>query len=129
MTYFHINLKNTALNLIKSRENADDIKAGNDWDEVLKMIDNLKSPSASNYQKAAEDLNKRLSSEYPEIRLLCLAVKDLCIGMRKSPQPSHTDYNEHLISFLEIDYYGILVSVLLKHNIISDVKNFIAWVD
>lgn len=129
MINFYIHLKNTALKLINSKETADDIKAGNDLDEVLKMKDNLKSSSASNYQKAAEDLDKRLSYEYPQIKLLCLAANALRMFMPKLPQPYYTDYNEQLISFLETDYYGILASVLLKHNIIYDVKDFIAWVD
>lgn len=123
MIRLHQNLKQKALDIIDVRSTKDDIKAGNDLNELSQMMQRLKV--SSDCISEAENLDKRIQKEYPEIKMLCDAGNTLHTSNTKQTQPSYNNYNEQLIGFLNTDRFGVFASVLLKHNIISAVKDFI----
>ena len=128
MMYLHEELKDKALQLIDMKSTEDDIKARMDLaliNDVMKAV-NI-SPKHIN---DGISLDAKLNNEYPEIQLLCDAANTMknVLGTNvkeivyKTPQRC-------VIDDLTTDYFGILVSVLIKHQIISAIKDFIRTVD
>lgn len=127
MMYFHENLRDTALKLIEIKGTVDDIKAGEDISkiEATGWIDNEKM-----FTDTASILDEYLYKEYPLIEKLC----DAGTAMQQAVGSSNNSVGfvserKRLQDSLVTDYYGILVSVLVKHKIISHVKEFIKSVD
>ena len=79
------------------------------------------------YQWDAIKLNQRLREEYPSIEKLL----NLGRSMVNNSVGNNTIYDvvSAIIAELNADKYGIYVDVLLKHEVINDMKEFIEKVD
>lgn len=128
MMYLYEGLRDKAILLINSKSTTDDIKAGKDIALINGMI-NAVNISLEHINDGIS-LDKKLYGEYPEIQLLCDAANAMqnALGTNvkeviyKTPQ-------ETVIDNLTIDYFGILASILIKHQVISAIKDFIRTVD
>lgn len=128
MMYLYEELKDKALQLVDMKSTADDIKAGRDLALINDMI-NVVNKSPEHINKGIS-LDAKLNDEYPEIQLLCDAAKTLqnVLGTNVKENVYKTPQN-CVIDALTTDCFGILVSVLIKHQIISAIKDFIRAVD
>ena len=124
MMYFKKDLVNKAIELIDEKSKSDELKAFTDVSDINNMIRNLQINR--DYQCDAIKLNKRLREEYPSIEKLL----NLGRSMNNSVG-NNTIYDvvSAIIADLNADKYGIYVNVLLKHEVINDMKKFIEKVD
>lgn len=75
-------------------------------------------------------MDAQLNEEYPEIQWLRDAANAMIkITGTNSKQVVRKTPQEYVLDDLKTDYYGILASVLVKHNVIHAVKDFIRAVD
>lgn len=125
MMYFEKDLVNKAIALIDGKSKSDELKAFTDVNDINNMIRNLQINR--DYQWDAIKLNQRLREEYPSIE------KFLNLGrsMVNNSVGNNTIYDvvSAIIAELNADKYGIYVDVLLKHEVINDMKEFIEKVD
>lgn len=125
MMYFEKDLVNKAIALIDGKSKSDELKAFTDVNDINNMIRNLQINR--DYQCDAIKLNQRLREEYPNIEKL------LNLGRRmvNNSVNNNTRYDvvSAIIADLNADKYGIYVDVLLKHEVINDMKKFIEKVD
>lgn len=125
MMYFEKDLVNKAIELIDEKSKADELKAFTDVNDINNMIRNLQINR--DYQCDAIKLNQRLREEYSNIEKL------LNLGRRmvNNNVGNNTIYDvvSAIIADLNADKYGIYVDVLLKHEVINDMKEFIEKVD
>ena len=124
--YFYDNLVALAKSLIDAKSTYDDVKAGLDIGEI-EALEN----SNIQLQKtidAAKKLHKRLNDEYKEIAQMHIAASQMKRVMRVDSGNNQSEYEE-VLSKLESDRYGIYASVLLKHRVISQIKEFIERVE
>lgn len=123
--YFEKDLVNKAIALIDGKSKSDELKAFTDVNDINNMIRNLQINR--DYQWDAIKLNQRLREEYPSIE------KFLNLGrsMVNNSVGNNTIYDvvSAIIAELNADKYGIYVDVLLKHEVINDMKEFIEKVD
>lgn len=127
MMHLYENLKDMALKLIDMKGTMDDIKAGKDISkiEAAGWIDNEEA-----FINTASVLDEYLKKEYPMIKKLCEAGNAMQQAARISDNSAEIiSETKRLQDSLVTDYYGILVSVLVKHKAISHVKEFIKSVD
>lgn len=128
MMYLYEELKDKALQLIDMKSTEDDIKAGRD----LALINDVmnKVTMSPKYINDGISLDIILNKDYLEIQLLRDAANTMknVLGINvdeiayKTPQ-------ECIVDDLTTDCFGILVSVLIKHQIIFAIKDFIRAVD
>lgn len=122
---FEKDLVNKAIALIDEKSKSDELKAFTDVNDINNMIRNLQINR--DYQCDAIKLNQRLREEYPNIEKL------LNLGRRmvNNSVGNNTIYDvvSAIIAELNADKYGIYVDVLLKHEVINDMKEFIEKVD
>lgn len=125
MMYFEKDLVNKAIELIDEKSKADELKAFTDVNDINNMIRNLQINR--DYQWDAIKLNQRLREEYPSIEKLL----NLGRSMVNNSVGNNTIYDvvSAIIAELNADKYGIYVDVLLKHEVINDMKEFIEKVD
>lgn len=125
MTYFEKDLVNKAIALIDGKSKSDELKAFTDVNDINNMIRNLQINR--DYQWDAIKLNQRLREEYPSIEKLL----NLGRSMVNNSVGNNTIYDvvSAIIAELNADKYGIYVDVLLKHEVINDMKEFIEKVD
>lgn len=122
MTYFHEYLKDIALMFVEQKSTVDDIKAERDLTEVCNAI-KFPEPTRS-YVDYLRNLDTKLYYEYPEIEDLCKVASTM--QTFSVPQSVETKSElENATDNLVRDYFGILVSVLIKHKKIEGVKDFI----
>lgn len=123
--YFEKDLVNKAIELIDEKSKADELKAFTDVNDINNMIRNLQINR--DYQWDAIKLNQRLREEYPSIEKLL----NLGRSMVNNSVGNNTIYDvvSAIIAELNADKYGIYVDVLLKHEVINDMKEFIEKVD
>ena len=125
MMYFEKDLVNKAIALIDGKSKSDELKAFTDVNDINNMIRNLQINR--DYQWDAIKLNQRLREEYPNIEKL------LNLGRRmvNNSVNNNTRYDvvSAIIANLNADKYGIYADVLLKHEVINDMKKFIEKVD
>lgn len=127
MMHLYENLKDMALKLIDMKGTIDDIKAGEDISkiEAAGWID-----SEEAFIHTASVLDEYLKKEYPMIEKLCEAGNAMQQAAGISDNSAgFLSETKRLQDSLVTDYFGILVSVLMKHKIISHVKEFIKLVD
>lgn len=120
-------LRDTALKLIDMKGTVDDIKAGENISkiEAAGWIDNEET-----FVNTAAVLDEYLKNTYPLIEKLCEAGTAMLQAMGISDNSAgFISETKRLQDSLVTDYYGILVSVLVKHKVISHVKEFIKSVD
>ena len=125
MMYFEKDLVNKAIELIDGKSKSDELKAFTDVNDINNMIINLQINR--DYQWDAIKLNQRLREEYPSIEKLL----NLGRSMVNNSVGNNTIYDvvSAIIADLNADKYGIYVDVLLKHEVINDMKEFIEKVD
>lgn len=125
MMYFEKDLVNKAIALIDGKSKSDELKAFTDVNDINNMIRNLQINR--DYQCDAIKLNQRLREEYPSIEKLL----NLGRSMVNNSVGNNTIYDvvSAIIAELNADKYGIYVDVLLKHEVINDMKEFIEKVD
>ena len=125
MMYFEKDLVNKAIELIDGKSKSDELKAFTDVNDINNMIRNLQINR--DYQCYAIKLNQRLREEYPSIEKLL----NLGRSMVNNSVGNHTIYDvvSAIIADLNADKYGIYADVLLKHEVINDMKKFIEKVD
>lgn len=125
MMYFKKDLANKAIELIDGKSKSDELKAFTDVNDINNMIRNLQINR--DYQWDAIKLNQRLREEYPSIEKLL----NLGRSMVNNSVGNNTIYDvvSAIIAELNADKYGIYVDVILKHEIINDMKEFIEKVD
>ena len=125
MMYFEKDLVNKAIALIDGKSKSDELKAFTDVNDINNMIRNLQLNR--DYQWDAIKLNQRLKEEYPSIEKLL----NLGRSMVNNSVGNNTIYDvvSAIIAELNADKYGIYVDVLLKHEVINDMKEFIEKVD
>lgn len=70
-------------------------------------------------------LNERLRKEYPEIQNMCSAINTMRMNREGKGNVQLTNICDELKENLKIDRFGILIGVLIKHKVISDIKEFI----
>ncbi len=123
--YFEKDLVNKAIALIDGKSKSDELKAFTDVNDINNMIRNLQINR--DYQWDAIKLNQRLKEEYPSIEKLL----NLGRSMVNNSVGNNTIYDvvSAIIAELNADKYGIYVDVLLKHEVINDMKEFIEKVD
>lgn len=121
MMYFEKDLVNKAIALIDEKSKSDELKAFTDVNDINNMIINLQINR--DYQCDAIKLNQRLREEYPSIEKLL----NLGRSMVNNSVGNNTIYDvvSAIIADLNADKYGIYVDVLLKHEVINDMKKFI----
>lgn len=125
MMYFKKDLANKAIELIDGKSKSDELKAFADVNDINNMIRNLQINR--DYQCDAIKLNQRLREEYPSIEKLL----NLGRSMVNNSVGNNIIYDvvSAIIADLNADKYGIYVDVLLKHEVINDMKKFIEKVD
>lgn len=125
MMYFKKDLANKAIELIDGKSKSDELKAFTDVNDINNMIRNLQINR--DYQWDDIKLNQRLREEYPSIEKLL----NLGRSMVNNSVGNNTIYDvvSAIIAELNADKYGIYVDVLLKHEVINDMKEFIEKVD
>ena len=125
MMYFEKDLVNKAIELIDGKSKSDELKVFTDVNDINNMIINLQINR--DYQCDAIKLNQRLREEYPSIEKLL----NLGRSMINNSVGNNTIYDvvSAIIADLNSDKYGIYVDVLLKHEVINDMKKFIEKVD
>lgn len=125
MMYFKKDLANKAIELIDGKSKSDELKAFTDVNDINNMIRNLQINR--DYQWDAIKINQRLREEYPSIEKLL----NLGRSMVNNSVGNNTIYDvvSAIIAELNADKYGIYVDVILKHEIINDMKEFIEKVD
>ena len=125
MMYFEKDLVNKAIALIDEKSKSDELKAFTDVNDINNMIRNLQINR--DYQCDAIKLNQRLREEYPSIEKLL----NLGRSMVNNSVGNNTIYDvvSAIIADLNADKYGIYLDVLLKHEVINDMKKFIEKVD
>ncbi len=123
MIYFDKNLENIALKIVK--ENWDEIKAEKDLQEIIRVINGIKSNiNISLYIKEGIDLNERLRREYLEIQQMYEIISNIPSNSTGNIQVKNSIENQ-IMEELKIDYFGILAKVLKKHDKIKKIKEFI----
>lgn len=125
MMYFEKDLVNKAIELIDGKSKSDELKAFTDVNDINNMIRNLQINR--DYQCYAIKFNQRLREEYPSIEKLL----NLGRSMVNNSVGNNTIYDvvSAIIADLNADKYGIYVDVLLKYEVINDMKKFIEKVD
>lgn len=125
MMYFEKDLVNKAIELIDEKSKADELKAFTDVRDINKMIENLQT--SADYRYYGIQLDERLRRDYPSIEKL----QELGRNMVDNSGNNNTKYDvvSAIIANLNADKYGIYADVLLKHEVINDMKKFIEKVD
>ena len=121
MMYFEKDLVNKAIELIDEKSKADELKAFTDVSDINKMIENLQT--SADYRYYGIQLDERLRRDYPSIEKL----QELGRNMVNNSGNNNTKYDvvSAIIANLNADKYGIYADVLLKHEVINDMKKFI----
>lgn len=125
MIYFDKNLENIALKIVKEKKKWDEIKAEKDLQEIIRVINGIKSNiNISLYIKEGIDLKERLKGEYLEIQQMYKIISNISSNSAGNIQVKNSIENQ-IMEELKIDHFGILASVLKKHDKIKDIKGFI----
>lgn len=126
MIHFYREQVELAKKLIDTKSKQDDIKALNDVNEINFVIKTA-IPTVE-FVNAAKRLNKRINEDYPEIDEMHKIASNMANPIRLRKEKTFSEYDA-ILSDLNSDVYGILASVLLKHEKISCIKEFIERVD
>ncbi len=126
MIHFYREQVELAMKLIDTKSRQDDIKALNDVNEINFMINTAK-PTVE-FVNMAKRLDKRINEDYPEIDEMHNIASNMANPASLCQDKSFSEYDS-ILKDLNSDLYGILASVLLKHEKISCIKEFIESVD
>lgn len=128
MIYFYEELVQFALKLIDVKSTQDDIKASLDLGEISNTLE--RAMPTREFINSANDLHERIKKDYREIDEMHAVAFNMrsALGMGMDNDITQSEYDD-VLSNLNSDMYGILVSVLLKHEKVSCIKEFIKRVD
>lgn len=122
MIYFKPELKDVALELIKTKDNID---LSNDINELSNNITALETyPTFENVLMAAQELDNKMQVKYPIIGTLLNAGNKLA-NVFNMPSHQYSSQAECLIEYLKQDMYGILCYALIKGKVIKTAEQFI----
>lgn len=115
---------------VRKKKTVDDIKAGNDLKEINRIISCLEvNINISLYiQKNIKEgiaLNRRLREEYPEIQNMCDVINNMSPNRNENIKSVNASISDELKEILRTDQFGIMTGVLIKHNVVSDIKEFV----
>ena len=130
MIIFYEYLINEALRIVDLKGTVDDVKAGNDQNEKNRIISCLEvNINISLYiQKNIKEgiaLNRRLREEYPEIQNMCDVINNMSPNRNENIKSVNASISDELKEILRTDQFGIMTGVLIKHNVVSDIKEFV----
>ena len=101
LMYFDKNLENIGLKIVKENGNWDDIKAEKDLQEIIRVINGIKSNiNISLYIKEGIDLKERLKGEYLEIQQMYKIISNISSCLPLSSFNMHTIF----VYFLHLIY-------------------------
>lgn len=126
MIHFKTELKDTAFELVKTKDNLD---LANDLIDIEKHLNALKmDPFNKAILFSAQSLDKKLHKKYPTIDVLLNAGSKMAtvLGI---PSCKYYTESEKLQSYLKQDTFGILCHSLLKEQVIDSAEAFIDHVD
>ena len=111
LMYFDKNLENIGLKIVKENGNWDNIKAEKDLQEIIRVINEIKSNiNISLYIKEGIDLKERLRREYPEIQQMYEIISNIPFNSTGNIQVKNSIENQ-IMEELKIVYFGILEKV------------------
>lgn len=120
-------LVNVAKKLLDEKSLEDDVKAANDIERIEEIL-NEPIMTDTLYNEAVR-LDRKLIENYPEIAELCSAAdamqKELGIRSERRISQPEDIVKQDLIT----DMFGIYASVLLKHQKVDCIKEFIDSVE
>ena len=120
-------LVNVAKKLLDEKSLEDDVKAANDIERIEEIL-NEPIMTDTLYNEAVR-LDRKLIENYPEIAELCSAVdamqKELGIKSERRISQPEDIVKQDLIT----DMFGIYASILLKHQKVDCIKEFIDSVE
>ena len=70
-------------------------------------------------------LNRRLREEYPEIQNMCDVINNMSPNRSENIKSVNASISDELKEILRTDQFGIMTGVLIKHNVVSDIKEFV----
>ncbi|MCM1399375.1 MAG: hypothetical protein NC225_07850 [Clostridium sp.] len=128
MMHLYEDLKDEAFKLIDMKGTVDDVKAGEDLGKIEQMYNSANN--TQEYISNACKLDNYLRGKYKEIERLCETgtAMQKVLGIFNNNEKASSSL-EQVQSNLVTDYFGILAGVLLKHEVISHIKEFIKSVD
>lgn len=126
MIHFYEELVQFALKLIDVKSTQDDIKASIDLNEINLALNN--TFLTQEFFEYAIKLHERIKKDYPEIDEMNTVASKMRRGLGMGNEMAQSEYDA-VLSNLRSDMYGILASVLLKHEKVSCIKDFIKSVD
>ena len=121
MMHFEPELKDLALELIKTKDNID---LFTDISELSKTITTLENCPTLQNLLYAQKLDGIMQAKYPIIGDLLSAGKKLA-NVFNMPRHQYSTEAEYLIEYLKQDIYGILCYALIKEKVIEKVDQFI----
>lgn len=127
MICFNENLKNTARTILSAQSTADELSSANDISMAENMLSALNQQPMSTEQyfdlhEKAVTLNQSLRQKYPLINELQAVANHL--GAMSPNQRSRTvNVADDIQHHLRMDVRGILSTVLVKHQIVSEIKD------
>lgn len=127
MINFYENLIDLALKLMDQKSTKDDIKAALDIEDIDNML-NL-AQNTKTYIDDAKELDAKIVREYPIIEDMCAAASVMSNLLLINQNKKYKTELEIVMNNLLADKFGIMASVLLKHEQIKSVKEFIKGVD
>ena len=124
----HLNKKlvERAKELLNIKSLHDDIKASHDVETIKLTLFN--SQPTLEYVQSCKILHKTINEDYPEIREMHRVASEMTSVLGMTSEKTYSEFDaiqQALIS----DMFGIYASVLLKHEEISCMKDFIDSVD
>ena len=121
MIHFKPELKDIALELIKTKDNIDLFK---DISELSNKMTELETCPTKEVLLSAQELDKRMQIKYPKIGDLLKAGNKLA-SVFNMPSHRYSTDAERLTEYLRQDMYGILCHALIKEEVIKTVDQFV----
>lgn len=126
MIHFYKEKVELAKRLIDAKSIYDDMKAAKDLDEISFTLSNAQP--TSRFVWDARQLDKRINNDYPEIGEMHRVASEMSNYLKIQKQEILSEYDA-ILADLKSDMFGIFISVLIKHEEISCIKEFIESVD
>lgn len=126
MIHFYKNQVELAERIIDVKSTYDDIKAADDLNEINYML-NIAQPTLD-FVNTAKKTHERINRDYPEIKEMHVVAAGMASTLGMQSKMPYSEY-DGILENLKSDMFGILLSVLWKHGVVSGVKEFIESVD
>lgn len=126
MIHLSKNLVKRAKEFLDVKSLDDDIKASHDVETIKSTLDNARP--TFEYIQSCKILHNTINEDYPEIREMHRVASEMISVSGMKNEEIYSEY-EAIQQDLVSDMFGIYASVLLKHEDISCMKDFIDSVD